>query len=232
MASADRMLDNPYWHAMTGPQRPLALGSGKARRYPERLGPQAALESHDAGAIADLERIVPPGEQVGIVEARRTPPPPGWELAFEVPLEQRVCRHLQEARSAVAVDATPLGPEDVPAMLELAAETEPGPLREGALELGRFVGVWEAGRLVAMAGERAHLRGFREITGVATLSAYRGRGLASGLVNRLARMILDGGEVPFLHVVAGNETASRVYARLGFELRARMWVSVVRRLPG
>lgn len=222
------VLDNPYWHAMIGPQRANALGSGKARRYPPRLGPQAALAGHDREAFADLERIVAPGEQVGIVETRRTPPPPGWELAFEVALEQQT---YTGSGAWPAIDAVPLGPDDVPAMLELAAATEPGPVGEGALELGRFLGIREDGRLVAMAGERAHLEGFREITGVATLPAWRGRGLASGLVGRVVQRILAEGETPFLHVVIGNEAAREVYRRLGFEPRAELWVSGLRRLP-
>lgn len=225
------VLDNPYWHAMIGPHRELALGSGKARRYRPRHGPQAALASHDPEAIADLERIVPPGDQVGIVETRRTPPPPGWELAFEIALEQQVWGHTEPSAPSAPVDATPLGPDDVPAMLELAAATEPGPLREGALELGHFLGVWDDGRLVAMAGERAHLEGYREITGVATLPAWRGRGLASALVGTLVERILGEGDAPFLHVVEGNDAAASVYRRLGFETRARLWVSALRRLP-
>lgn len=226
--AVDEVLDNPYWYAMTGPQRDVALGSGRARRYRPRHGPQAALEAHDERAIADLERLVAPGERVGIIEARRVPPPPGWELAYEVELEQHVCRRPAAWRP---VEASPLMPADVPAMLELAAATEPGPLREGALELGRFLGVWEDGRLVAMAGERARLDGHVEITGVCTLPAWRGRGLASGLVGRLVDDILAAGKTPFLHVVAGNAPAIAVYRGLGFEWRARVWVSLLRRLP-
>lgn len=219
-------LDNPYWHAMTGPQANVALGAGKARRYPARVGPQAALQEASPDAYRDLERLVEPGETVAFLAAEPPSVPPGWEEVFGLALEQRVCRRLGPSR---AVDATPLGEDDLPAMLALAEATRPGPFLEGALALGSFVGLWEGSRLIAMAGIRAHLDGYREITAVCTVPDRRGRGLASALVSRLSNDILTSGETPFLHVRADNDPAIRAYERLGFERRRSMRVRVVRR---
>ncbi len=222
---AEDVLDNPYWHAMTGPQARVAVGTGKARRYPVHIGPVAALEEPSEEAFADLERLVEVGEVVGFVRAEPAPLAARWSRVFGVALEQRVCRRLGPWP---AVEATPLGEEDVPAMLALAAATEPGPFERGARALGDFLGVWEGSRLVAMAGVRAHLQGFREITAVCTVPDRRGRGLAKGLVGHLCSDILASGEVPFLHVRTDNAPAIHAYRKLGFELRREMQVQAVR----
>ncbi|MEJ2667595.1 MAG: GNAT family N-acetyltransferase [Deinococcales bacterium] len=221
----EEALDNPYWHAMTGPHARVAIGTGKARRYPAHIGPVAALAEPSEEAFADLERLVEPGETVGFVRAEPAALPARWSRVFGVALEQRVCRRLGPWRAA---ESTPLTEEDIPAMLALAEATEPGPFERGALALGDFLGVWEGSRLVAMAGVRAHLEGFREITAVCTVPERRGRGLASGLVGQLSSAILASGETPFLHVRTDNASAIHAYARLGFELRRPMQVQAIR----
>lgn len=221
----EQVLDNPYWYAMTGPQATVAIGTGKARRFPGHIGPVAALAEPSEEAFVDLERLVEPGEVVGLVRGEPAPLPARWSRVFGVALEQRVCRRLGPWR---AVESTPLGEEDVPAMLALAEATEPGPFERGARSLGDFLGVWEGSRLVAMAGVRAHLEGFREITAVCTVPDRRGRGLAKGLVGQLCSDILASGEIPFLHVRTDNAPAIHAYQRLGFELRRPMQVQAIR----
>lgn len=97
--------------------------------------------------------------------------------------------------------------------------TRPGPFRARTHTLGRFIGVRENGRLIAMAGERLHLDGFREVSGVCTHPEARGRGLAEALSRAVAQRILDDGEIPFLHAYAINEPALAIYRKLGFTLR-------------
>jgi len=46
------------------------------------------------------------------------------------------------------------------------------------MELGRYFGVIENGRLAAMAGERMGMPGFREVSAVCTHPDFLGRGLA------------------------------------------------------
>ena len=108
---------------------------------------------------------------------------------------------------------------DVPQMLELVALTRPGPFLPCTIELGDYYGVFDAGRLVAMAGERMQLPGFTEISAVCTHPDARRRGHAAGLTTRLAAGILDRGDVPFLHHTADNHDAGRVYRELGFVRR-------------
>jgi predicted GNAT family acetyltransferase len=64
-----------------------------------------------------------------------------------------------------------------------------------------------------------HLDGWTEISAVCTHPSAQGRGLAGALTRHAAAAILDRGESPFLHVRVGNESARRVYRRLGFTER-------------
>ena len=47
-------------------------------------------------------------------------------------------------------------------MLHLVELTKPGPFSAGAIELGSYLGIRYAGKLIAMAGERMRFDGFTE----------------------------------------------------------------------
>jgi ribosomal protein S18 acetylase RimI-like enzyme len=131
---------------------------------------------------------------------------------------------------AVAADpeAVPLGPADVPQMLALVQRTEPGPFLPRTVEMGTYLGIRRDGVLVAMAGERLHPPGWTEISAVCTDEAWRGQGLATRLVRAVGAGIRARGEVPFLHAVADNTTAIRLYEQLGFRLRRATVFSAAR----
>ncbi len=124
-----------------------------------------------------------------------------------------------------------LGRDHVPQMLELVEVTHPGPFGPRTHELGEYVGVFDGGRLVAMAGERLHAGALREVSGVCTLPEFQGRGLARRLVAGLVRRQLRRKETPFLHVMADNVGAIRMYERMGFRRHAQVTLRVVSRRP-
>jgi predicted GNAT family acetyltransferase len=70
-----------------------------------------------------------------------------------------------------------------------------------------------------MAGGRLQPPGWTEISAVCTDPRFRGQGLASRLTLAVAAAIRARGDTPFLHVMAGNATAIRLYESLGFQLR-------------
>lgn len=121
-----------------------------------------------------------------------------------------------------------LGPGDVPEMLDLAARTRPGPFLPRTEELGVYLGIRRGGALVAMAGQRLHPPGWTEISAVCTDERWRGRGFASRMVRVLVAGIRARGETPFLHAVADNTGAIRLYEALGFCLRRTIVFSAVR----
>jgi ribosomal protein S18 acetylase RimI-like enzyme len=206
-------LDNPVLHALTGPQRHFARVSGNAVRYPADMSPFCALpDEPDAADWAGAARLAGPGEVV-LFPGLRAAPPAGWEVLGSGQGVQLVADTLDAAPEP---DAEPLGPADVPAMLRLAQRTKPGPFMARTVEFGGYLGIRRDGELVAMAGERFRPPGWTEISAVCTDPAWRGHGFASRLTRAVAAGIAARGDIPFLHAIASNTTAIRLYKALGF----------------
>jgi ribosomal protein S18 acetylase RimI-like enzyme len=209
-------LDNAVWHALTTHHADFADVAGTARRYRPDVSVFGGVEHFDDDAWHDLAALVGPGRPAVLFRPDLPEPPPGWTRLGGGVGHQMVLREL----AAVDVpDARSLGPEDAPEMMALVELTRPGPFAMRTVELGGYLGVFEDGQLVAMAGERLHLPGFCEISAVCTRPAHRGRGLAAGLTALVARAIQARGEQPFLHHASENDPARRVYESLGFEFR-------------
>jgi ribosomal protein S18 acetylase RimI-like enzyme len=221
-------LDNPVWASLSGAHAHLAEIKGSAGRYQADVAPFVALsDDPDEGAWADLAALVGPGTEVALTGAGLAAPD-GWEVRWHGSGVQLVATELEPAP---APDAIVLGPDDAPEMLDLVARTEPGPFRPRTVEMGRYLGIRDGGRLVAMAGERLRPPGWTEISAVCTDAAYRGRGLATRLVRAVAAGIVARGDRPFLHAAASNTNAIRLYHSIGFTLRREPSFLVVR-APG
>jgi ribosomal protein S18 acetylase RimI-like enzyme len=221
-------LDNPVWHALRGVQRGFAEWNGLAARYEPKVAMFSALpDEPTAKAWHDLEALVGTGG-VAVLFRDAVPLFEGWSDLFRIPTRQMV---ITAADRDCDVELERLAPTEVAEMLELVAETQPGPFAPRTVELGTYLGVRRDGALVAMAGERMHLDGHTEISAVCTRPEYRGRGLASALIRALVGQILSRNEVPFLHVVVENVGAIRVYESLGFTTR-RVFDVVGVRAPG
>jgi predicted GNAT family acetyltransferase len=115
-------------------------------------------------------------------------------------------------------EVIPLGPADVPEVLDLIDRTRPGPFLVRTVEMGTYVGVRRQGSLIAMAGERLHPPGWTEISAVCTDQGFRGQGPGTWLIRAVALGIRQRGEQPFLHIAATNDVALRLYRSLGFDV--------------
>ena len=221
-------LDRPVWSALTDRQSHLALQHGAAVRFSPDFGLFAALPDAAPERLADLAALVAAHGDVALVEAE--PPPLARGLAVR---SQALCwQMVAEAPNPVGEPAFAievLTPADAPQMLALATQTAPGPFFARTHELGRFVGVKENGKLVAMAGERMQPPGYTEVSGVCTDPAYRGRGFAAGLMLEVAARIRARGEIPFLHSYAHNTGAIALYQALGFDFRCELVMTTLTR---
>jgi len=224
-------LNNPAWHALTGRhQDAIAVRHGRAARYRSDVSVIAALEKGDRSAFADLAQIVEVGETIGVIVDPDMVPPKDWHIVDELRVIQMTCDGLTNERVGECVR---LGDADIPEMMALAKLTNPGPFAERTIDMGLYFGIRIDGRLAAMAGERMHLEGCCEVSGVCSHPDFRGRGLAQILVSHVTRTILDRGEVPFLHALKSSETfniARGTYEKLGFKTRRDLCMTVLKRV--
>jgi len=221
-------LDNAVWSSLATNQDAISETVGTARRYPPDVNIFHGVERCDEQGWRDLAELAGPSHTVVLFRDEVPAPPDGWESLFGGPGYQMLLDQLVDPGNA---DIRLLTDDDAPAMLALASATKPGPFFARTHELGRYFGVFDGDLLVAMAGERLHPPGHREISAVCTDPAARGRGLAAALTAHVARAIIADGEQPFLHVAGDNDNARRVYERLGFVTRRMVTFQALRTPP-
>jgi ribosomal protein S18 acetylase RimI-like enzyme len=228
-APSSHLLDNPIWSALTSDHAHLALGNDEARRYPDDIGPLSGMPTQSNAGYAALHPFAGPGGIVVLFFREPPHPPARWALRRGGSIYQMIARRPAIVRAAPPAhdQLRQLTPADAPAMIELAELTEPGPFRLRTIELGNFFGIFQSGRLVAMAGKRLHLPGFVEVSAVCTHPDARGRGYARMLMSRVIEEIVQSGKVPFLHTLADNYGAIRLYERLGFSVRQTFELAVL-----
>lgn len=178
--------------------------------------------------MSALAALVPAGRELWIVEAGEPPIPPGTTIVSQASCVQMVAETVPATEPHAAL--VTLGEADAPAMRELAALTRPGPFRAKTHRLSPFLGVKVDGKLVAMAGERLHLTGYAEVSGVCTHPDHRGHGYAGLLMRAVMTRIVSRGEQPFLTAYTDNFRAIALYETLGFRTRTVVTATVLRRL--
>jgi ribosomal protein S18 acetylase RimI-like enzyme len=221
------VLDRPVWSALDTRHASFAQGDKLAKRYPSSIVPFAAIATDGAENLQALDKLVPSGESVLMLQADAIVLPAGLasvstasgvQMVAELPLLNVSDERVQR-----------LTEDDAAEMLALASITRPGPFTLRALSLGDFWGVKVEGRLVAMAGERMKQPGHCELSGVCSHPEFRGCGLGRLLSLFVANQIFQRGEIPYLHAYANNTAAIRLYESMGFRLRRVMKVAVVQR---
>lgn len=225
-AGDDPVLDNPAWSSLTGRHAHLAIGNELVKHFPEDVSPFVGVKDWDHPEVWDAILDVFGHEATVGVSHADPLLPEGWAPVFSIPGVQLV----QTERLAPRPDeeAVELGEADATDMLELVERTRPGPFLPRTHELGRYVGIRRAGRLIAMAGERLHPAGWTEISAVAVDEEHRRQGLASRLVLDIAFSIQQRGEQALLHASATNTSAIAGYEKLGFALRRHLMFGAVR----
>jgi len=217
-------LDNPAWHALTGPNSTLAEGTGLALRYEPDVAAFAAIPDIPSAEAWDaLRELVGPGAGTALFRTIETPAE--WNVLTRMQTHQMIAG---AAATGQAPGTTiPLTAADGPDMLALVAKTRPGPFFDRTIELGGYLGIREHGELIAMAGQRMHPTGYTEVSAVCTLPEHRGRGLGAIVVEAVATAIRARGDTPILHVLTTNTSAIALYEKLGFTIRTTLDVTVL-----
>jgi ribosomal protein S18 acetylase RimI-like enzyme len=218
-------LDNPIWNSLSTLHTHFAEGDELAKRYPPEVTLLAGMGEPTAAAYASLAKAL---QRAGAALFLDQSPqiPAGWVTVHASPLVQMVCEKPNLAQDGFPAEK--LAPADVPEMVALAELTKPGPFGTRTRELGEYLGIRKAKRLVAMAGERLHLPGYTEVSAVCTHPDFQGRGYARELMSILMRRIIQRGETPILHVRQQNVSAIHLYEKLGFRTRRLIHFVIIR----
>jgi ribosomal protein S18 acetylase RimI-like enzyme len=222
----DHILDRPIWSALTTTHSHFSIGSQRARRFESDISPFAAARDESEQSLSDLAALIPDNGQILIAQTKPIIPPFKTRPKFTATAYQMVYEG-GEFTSEYKYIIDPLTLSDGPAMMELAAQTKPGPFLDRTHLLGEFWGVKKEGQLIAMAGERLKQPGFTEISGVCTHPDFQGKGLGRELCIAVSLRITDRGETPYLHVFSDNSPAIKLYNKLGFNTRRTMQVAAL-----
>jgi len=211
-----KALDNPILASLDTVHRDFASWSGDAVRYPPEVAPFLAVREASASVDGAVAALVAPGESVYMLGI--APLEVGNASVHAYPeLAQMVCDSpLEDVDGPVIRALGELEREDV---LSLTALVYPHYFRPRTMEMGRYYGIYEDGRLAAMIGERMGSLAAREISAVCTHPDFNGRGYARRLMAFLTNDLIARGLQPFLHVSHENTRAKVMYERQGFRVR-------------
>jgi ribosomal protein S18 acetylase RimI-like enzyme len=222
-----KQLEQPPWSALTTTHAAFALGNALARRYPPDIAPMAGIRDVSSACLDALAALMKPDDVVGLFSTEPVPANGDLVVVGHKMIEQMVYERGEIA--ATTGEHVKLTLADVSEMEKLVELTKPGPFAPRTIVLGTYIGIRDAGQLVAMAGERMRCDGFTEISAVCTHPEHRGRGHALFLVSTLMQGIVARGETPFLHIFSDNASAAALYRKLGFVYRRSLTVTVLKR---
>jgi ribosomal protein S18 acetylase RimI-like enzyme len=226
----EEMLDHLPWYSLQTEHEKFAQAAGSARKYPEDVTPFAATSDYSAQSMKELATLLGPGEKTYLMgEAPSIVAGLVYGEVFPCLQMILLLSGQKLPKEDPAVSIVPLTNEDAPAMVELTNIAFPGFFRIRTCEMGTYFGIRTGNELVAMAGERMALPGYREISGVCTHPAHRGKGYAVELMARLMKEHARAGMHSFLHVSSANTTAIPIYKKLGFTVRREVLLYPVSR---
>ncbi|QEC44346.1 GNAT family N-acetyltransferase [Pseudobacter ginsenosidimutans] len=210
-------LDNPAWFALTGPQQSFSTGNGKVKRYKTNNLPFAAYDHQHKDQLPLLDQQLQSGEIFFLIGSIPTLPP-NWIILAELTCLQMI-NHIPITPLPDAPEILPLGEGQKQDMIDLVQRVQPGYFAPDTYQLGDYYGIWQDGKLVAMAGERMRVNGMSELSAICTDPAYTGRKYAQHLIIKICNANHAKGIIPFLHVLDTNERAVKLYEFMGFETR-------------
>ncbi len=164
------------------------------------------------GLLASVAERVDAPDRV-MVTAPAEDIPVAWPLAEVRQWHWMRTTHLPDPPT---VEVVPVGDDDVTALLDVVAPDSHA--RPGTPGMEAWLGIRDAGELVAVGGVLRQPDGTGHVRAVAVSPRHRGRGLGRELSRALTRAAMADSGVASLGVYVDNEPALRTYRGLGYEV--------------
>ena len=222
-----KKLDNPAWYALTETHAGFAMGTVELKRYHPEIVLFAGFSSTKKNILDELDQVVNVGESFFLFEPFPALPV-NYSVETVVECLQMVCD--KPVPAAITEDIIKLDETNTDEMFSLVSKVFPGYYLPHTRRMGEYVGIFDDGRLLAMAGERLSMDGFTEVSAVVTHPAYTGRRYAQQLISHLNNKHRQAGIIPFLHTGANNERAIKIYELLGYKKRRLISVTKIKRI--
>lgn len=98
------LLDRPVWSAISSGWSHLAEGDGQALRLDPDYGPFGAAAGNGPENLAALERVIPPGGEVWLVQREGIAAPPGTAIRKCAAVTQMVADTILPAQHMVSFE--------------------------------------------------------------------------------------------------------------------------------
>ena len=147
------VLDNPAYSALISGNKQLSNGNAQVWYFDKEVSPFVGLEENSAENFQELYELITHDSPVLFVTITEMEIPGQWKVLNFI-------KGLQMVYDGPAVPAdvhlelVPLTDEHVPQMLALTKLTNPGPFAARTIDFGHYYGIFDADKLVAMAGQR------------------------------------------------------------------------------
>lgn len=226
------VLDNMIWSSITTGNRNISTIDGDVGCYDPQIAPFAAAKEWNEKNWENLHALLPAGRKIAAsYYERKKPDEAQWEILQEMECYQMVYEKPTDSfTTGCSSLIVPLGTEHVPQMLELTALTKPGPFFEKTILFGNYFGIFVDGRLAAMTGQRMNPVPYMEVSAVCTHPDFRGKGYAKSTMLHVMKLILENSSIPFLHVLTGNTSAIRLYESIGYTIREKRFIDMIKRI--
>ncbi len=224
------LLDNPIYQALSTHHQKFSEGTENVRFYHREVAHFAGLKDHSKEDFKILHQFSCTDGPFIIFSPVEVHIPEQWKLMRQINMFQLSYEHDFVPAGDDDMDLVDLKEEHVEEMIALVELTQPGPFLTKTINLSNYTGVFEDGKLVAMAGHRFHPHDYIEVSAVCTHPDYLGKGYAYGVIREQIKRILQKSAMPFLHVRNDHVGAIKLYKKLGFKIRTDMTAYVIAKI--
>jgi ribosomal protein S18 acetylase RimI-like enzyme len=216
------ILDNPIYHALTTNHVCFSNGDENIKYYHREVASFAGMKTYTEADFLKLYEHLPDNGVFIVFSPEVLTIPEPWKLIRKIDMFQFIYEHNFVPEQQLEIDLEDLNQEHVGEMIALVELTKPGPFLPKTIDLSNYTGVFENGRLAAMAGHRFHSSHYIEVSAVCAHPDFLGKGYAYAVIREQVKRILEKSQIPFLHVRQDNEGAIKLYEKLGFNIRTKM----------